>query len=1119
MSLYQEEDFDATQKQFIINYLDSMWSQVVQENSKSIFFNMQEQDFEAQLVQYSEGFKGQATILKERLTAAQQHVPYYPFLKFIKQHLKNNPQLDITDYVSKADIYQLHKPLFISFFQSNYASRSEELILEELQYEQQQMLTSIINLVVELTAELGPLVIIIEGLEKAGVATLKLIQELISNQYQAPIMFLFSLDKRYRVLMSGKRKKDWDNFIKIVETENILINLNQQGELKQALKKKKKEDLPLQELIELGSNCLNFLALEEAKTCLETAHNRYQSQNINLDSEMYIKLLTKLGDVYNYLDKNDAALINYQAMAEYLKDEGFLAKLATAYRKIAQIHFKKYNLETAVDLIDKSLKLVQKEGTKKDRFLTYFSICLIQERKKDYNPQQWEELYNKTVPLGKELGMYNTLACFYNHFHYIYYIEVVEENNQQAVNNLEELGEKEGNKDNNNRLMESTYYKEILKLAQEYNNQYRLAAAYQLKAVIYAGEAKKDEVLKYYNKSKELKEELGIKRELAYVYNGLGHHYFTQENYQQAYRYHNQALKSLREVKDYHEIAITCLNQGLNLFFARESQLSILYLTELLDILRVLQLDTLMYQSQEKLYSLLGINYLKTDNFAKAEECMLKLKFEARDKSSGDILEPFFIELFTALYYKAQDDYQRAKNYFSQALFLLNNVNYDVDYVYPRFYYEYGLMYNKFNQHKRAQKMLKLGLEYCEKLDYKYYKNLILQQLGHQRTVTEFEFEEFNFDFDWIAEAAELEETLNKFHNQMSRVKFLNRVQNILVETASKETLINRIMKLIDYKFLVKNNNLFLQEGETWKNCFTSDENFLKRIKVNELIEKLAATGEAKLINGSKDSCEIKNIIGDFNSLLFIPLLRQEKVTGCLLFCTGSGDLELTTDDLQILSILGQQLTNALERIEKDEELKQAYEELQDSYEEVLKLSKTDFLTGLYNRFELIKKLKQEKNRIERYQNYSPNYYSVMYIDLDNFKYYNDQFGHNIGDLVLRNFAELLEAETRNVDFVSRFGGDEFVIALPETKAVHSYNVAKRIQNELVVREQFKAEIESELGITVKIPDNKKLTCSIGIAENCPNNDLSNDKLLQQADHVLYNAKQEGKNKIKIWID
>jgi diguanylate cyclase (GGDEF)-like protein len=1118
---FSENNSNQTHQQFIVNYLSSMWDDVLDEKLRTVFFNLPQEEATSKINQFISKIRSEATISRAKLTDENYRLPYYPILNLLKEYLAELSESEIEEYVAEADIYQLHKPIFINFFNQRLTERDEELILEELEYEQQQMLNSILSLFFKLTEEKGPLIVIVENLGLAEESTLRLIQFLLNDSCKSTTMFIFSFDKNQQAIMSDNKKKKWDSFIKIIETENMIINLNNRSQINNNLADDSLQNsIKIEELIQLSTDCLNLFALEEAKEYLTEAYNRYQKDNSKLNQQDYIKLLDLLGTVYNYLGADNDALLNYQALADYLKKNGKPNKLADVYRKIAVVHFKKYNLETAEKIVKRGLRLVLDEGDEEQLVLIYFLICLIQERRKEYSAEQWQNLYSKAVPLAKKLGMDNTLASFYTHFHYIYYIEVVEQNNKEAVKKIQNANNMDNifAQKNNNSLMGNTYYKEVLKIAKKYQNKYRLAAAYQLKAVIYSGEGNQEQVLNYYEKSKDLKEELDIKIDLAYVYNGLGYHYSTREEYKQAFEYHNQALNCLREVKDYHEIAMTCLNQGLNLFFAEEYQQSIFYLNELLEILRVLQLDIVMYQSQEKIYSLLGINYLKTGNLAKAEECIIKLKFEDTDKSSGDILEPFFMELFSGLYYKEKSNYEDSKDHFEKALLLLNDIEYSIKYVYPRFYYEYGLMLKKFNRIKEAKKIFNRGLEYCEELDFDFHQDLILDQLGATDTVNHFEFEAIMFDFDWIAESAELEETLNKFHNQINRVKFLNKVQNVLVEHVEKEKMIDKIIELIEYNFLVENSYLYLNEKGDWINYSKTEDLFSSQFELEEFMELILARGE-ELITSHQEEFTIREQLGDFNSVILIPLQSQNGVSGCLFCSTVSGDLELTADDLQILSILGKQLAIALERIAKDDELKRAHKELQNSYQKVLELSKTDFLTGLYNRFELIKKLKQEKNRIERYQRDNLNHYSVMYIDLDNFKYYNDQFGHDIGDLVLCKFAELLEKETREVDFVSRFGGDEFVVALPETKAESSYSVAKRIQEGLIEADQFCNDISDKLETDVEIISKNRLTCSIGIAENNPIDGLSNDQVLNRADQALYNVKNNGKDQIEIWTE
>jgi diguanylate cyclase (GGDEF)-like protein len=165
-------------------------------------------------------------------------------------------------------------------------------------------------------------------------------------------------------------------------------------------------------------------------------------------------------------------------------------------------------------------------------------------------------------------------------------------------------------------------------------------------------------------------------------------------------------------------------------------------------------------------------------------------------------------------------------------------------------------------------------------------------------------------------------------------------------------------------------------------------------------------------------------------------------------------------------------------------------------YAEQQKLATTDGLTGLANRRYFDVELARELQRAERHKRST----ALMMIDLDDFKLYNDQYGHPAGDDLLRAIAVMLGQYVRTLDTAARYGGEEFVLILPETQAEAACGAAERLR-----------ELVAQLPLT---PDNAaaRVTISLGVAV-APMHGLTPPELVQAADRALYAAKRAGKNR------
>ncbi|MEE2994253.1 MAG: diguanylate cyclase [Gemmatimonadota bacterium] len=164
------------------------------------------------------------------------------------------------------------------------------------------------------------------------------------------------------------------------------------------------------------------------------------------------------------------------------------------------------------------------------------------------------------------------------------------------------------------------------------------------------------------------------------------------------------------------------------------------------------------------------------------------------------------------------------------------------------------------------------------------------------------------------------------------------------------------------------------------------------------------------------------------------------------------------------------------------------------------RLAITDGLTGLYNRRYFEERLDEEIHRSRRYDRPM----SIIMIDIDFFKQFNDTCGHLKGDDVLRQLSHILQDHSRETDITARYGGEEFVMILPETSLESSRMLGERIRQAV-----DKAVFEGEEQIPAK-----KITVSVGVS--CLTDDEGGYDALERADQALYKSKQAGKNLVTV---
>jgi two-component system cell cycle response regulator len=177
---------------------------------------------------------------------------------------------------------------------------------------------------------------------------------------------------------------------------------------------------------------------------------------------------------------------------------------------------------------------------------------------------------------------------------------------------------------------------------------------------------------------------------------------------------------------------------------------------------------------------------------------------------------------------------------------------------------------------------------------------------------------------------------------------------------------------------------------------------------------------------------------------------------------------------------------------------------LKTATEKIRELSVKDPLTGCYNRGFLTERLPEEISRARRYGHDL----SLVICDLDHFKEVNDNYGHQAGDTVLKRFADILMSSIRNgVDWVSRYGGEEFLLVFPETPFPASLKIAERLRMKIA-----RKAVDTFGGHSINITASFGVT---GFSPHTPDSKITPDTLIKMVDEKLYQAKNAGRNAVR----
>jgi diguanylate cyclase (GGDEF)-like protein len=339
-----------------------------------------------------------------------------------------------------------------------------------------------------------------------------------------------------------------------------------------------------------------------------------------------------------------------------------------------------------------------------------------------------------------------------------------------------------------------------------------------------------------------------------------------------------------------------------------------------------------------------------------------------------------------------------------------------------------------------------------------------------------------------VATSVEKARLYARSQEHLQVMTMLQSVSHAVTSSLELEEILNNVLQSLKDSFGYTYASIYLFDGDVLHmgaQLGYPEDMLIREIAINEgVIGRTARSKETQFVRDVSLDSDFMRASYDVRSEIAVPLLKEDNVLGVL--NVESGHDLLTENDVNLLKALAGSVAIAIDNARLHAEVK--------------RMAMTDVISGLANRRAFDEILEVELTRASRYQHPL----SLIILDLDSFKEYNDKWGHPAGDVRLREVANLLRLNVREPDVAARYGGEEFAIILPDTSKRGAMQLAERLRHSATGSAPERSEDSSP------IPG---YTLSLGVA-TFPDDAASIEELLLMADNAELMAKRLGKNRV-----
>lgn len=1036
---------------------------------------------------------------------------YEPFLSWIREIYHQYYDIGAEEFLRNAGVYPLMIPMFQNYLEQGKFGRLDQRIVSEGEYEKSRLLEAVVKILNYISLE-HRMIALIEKIHYAESSVLDLLLYMMNNGLRNNIMVVITFNDSHKPTMHVLER--YMELIQLLKKNRLVIdcvNENNLPETKELLLFTLEEEA-VNEYLLLISNMMDTLAYDQAEYYLELLYHKYEVEKYEIGDQERLEFLRIYGltSVYNYNMKMAHIVCDRIAVIENYKENyaaGYIYNYISALAKVYS-----GQKDVAGGHVERCQELAQYISDEKYQYFAEVLFCFVWF-------DGWRDIFLWDEDIGLPEEFYAKALEYkdYNLLSYIYFFGFVKG----------DMGRNMGEDESGLRGCEkSPYFKLGMKYADMVGNQEIKLRAWEKNVIVAARIGNFNDVIYYYRRCLELLEGQNRDIDMGMIYNGLGYNCITGERFEEAKNYFAKSIEIFYEKKNPQLLCEALYNTAICAIVTKEYQSAKVCMELILNIVERLGIERIRVCNISKIHGVIILSCLRLGQEHEAKLYFDKMRLVMRHLFEADN-EPdyaywdddmFLYYLIDEIMKHKRKDLEGAIRDYYGADFHYRREKGNQFYVYNELIMETAEVMGEMGEEDRASRLLEEAIHGLRKGKYEYqakeleaYRNGIPFVRGVMGDVKKV------IDFDGIRTMIWKLGMENDMKNMAKSLDFLETWVELLNRDASSvETLIESAMLTMKNSYSI-DELIYIEMTDTGAaiRFRTSGMEFSLTQAEQTIAYFRKYPNKMVLTRFDRSFDKYEELVEIFGrnkvvSLVGVPLTYKGEPKHVLI-AVRTGHVHFTEnlkrfaeEEMEIFRTTFRQLIDAINR----EEIKKKLEES----------SVTDLLTGLLNRQGMKKKLEEEFDRMAL-EGRNAIRFTLIYMDLDNFKYCNDTFGHDIGDLVLIEFSNLMKHIVENQGYIIRYGGDEFLIILPELQLTLGTAIIENILRSLRNNHGFKEAIEEKLGRKILIKNEFEVSCSAGVSSEECFSYAGITELLKKADQALYKVKMSTKHDYEIWTN